>query len=201
MFDAGAGTLTLVEGILPGVAYEARARPIIDGAAAWTSWLSGTPSTVLLGAADVLITSISQRIGLADADQLVDSFDPANGVGFMATGILVAPFAYDYAPPAIASSPVAFSVSGAARTVGDYASKVVIQLERKLVFPFWPGTVIRTWEVGAGRSPQHFLIEAVGNDLFDSGPGYEYRLTAYIPQGCLPVRLSAPTLHLRQAGS
>ena len=153
---------------------------------------------VLLGASDVSGGAFSQRGALTDSDQLVDSFDPANGVGFL--GFFVLPFAYDAAAPAVASNPFAFSLTGAARTLGDYASKVAIQLERKLVFPPWPGTVIKTWTIGAGRTLSHFQIESISNDIFPAGPGYEYRLTAYVPQGCLPVRLADLSLHLRQEG-
>ena len=38
---------------------------------------------VLLGASDVSGGAFSQRGALTDSDQLVDSFDPANGVGFL----------------------------------------------------------------------------------------------------------------------
>ncbi|MGQ0563658.1 MAG: phage tail protein [Gemmobacter sp.] len=196
VLDVAAGGVTLVEGILSGQAYEVRARPLMATPTTWTAWTAATAGTVLLGPADVAEGVLSLRHAGRLADRLVDSFEASNGGAFL--GFVVAPYAYAYpggSPEAV--NPVALTVTGAVRTLGDYATVAVLRLSRA---PAGGGawTYLRDWDIGAGPGLSHVHLVSVGDDVFLAGSGYQYRLTAWLPPGALPVKLYDLTLHLRQ---
>lgn len=196
--DVASGSLTVVEGILSGVTYEARAKPIIDGAAAWTSWQAATPTTALLVLADLADGAASRRVTSYLQDKSVTSFDAANTGGFLEFEFDAEP--YDNTPPfgLTAKNPTAFNLSGAVRTYGNYASKCIIRLATRTIAGPGAWTFLTQWEIGAQRDLSHFTVGTIGNGVFTATPGYEYRLTAYIPQGGLPVWLYEMNLFVQQ---
>ena len=197
LVDAGAGTLTLVEGILPGVACEARARPIIDGAAAWTAWTAVGAPMLKFAAIDLTDGAVSARVAQYMQDKYVTSFDAANTDSFLGFEFTAAP--YDNIPPfaLISKNPTAFSLSGKVRSYGDFPARAIIRLGTKLISG---GTwaFLTSWEVGAGRDLSHFTAGDLGNGVFTATPGYEYRLTAYVAPGSLPLHLQDLNLHVQQ---
>jgi hypothetical protein len=196
--DVAAGSVTIVEGILSGVTYEARAKPIIDAPSVWTSWQAATPTTALLVIADLADGAASRRVTAYLQDRSVTSFDAANTSGFLGFEFTAEP--YDNTPPfaLTAKNPTSFSLSGAVRTYGDFPSRCIIRLSQRTIAGPGAWSFLTDWEIGAQRGLSHFSIGTIGNGVFTATPGFEYRLTAYIPQGHLPVWLYDLNLFVQQ---
>ena len=60
--DVATGALLVSEGILASTAYEARARPVVERASAWTSWLPATTPATLITSPDLAEGSVTLQI-------------------------------------------------------------------------------------------------------------------------------------------
>ena len=60
--DVAAGALLVSEGILASTAYEVRARPVVERASAWTTWVAATTPATLISRPDLADGSVSDEL-------------------------------------------------------------------------------------------------------------------------------------------
>lgn len=63
--DVATGALTVTEGILPSTVYEVRARPVVDRASAWTTWVPATSPANLIIRPDIGVNAVSDKVTVA----------------------------------------------------------------------------------------------------------------------------------------
>ncbi|MBL9046806.1 MAG: hypothetical protein JNK34_05760 [Tabrizicola sp.] len=60
--NVATGSLLVADGIVASTVYEARAKPVVDRPAAWTSWVAATTPATLITSPDLAVGSVSDEI-------------------------------------------------------------------------------------------------------------------------------------------
>lgn len=146
--DTGPGETILSEGILGGIAYQARSRPIADRPVAWTDWKSATTSDVRIGMVDLatpVLAAINDTAALAASTRrtlevtnkgeaiFYDTFDGdlSNWQSYYGTGEVTA----------VTSSE---GVGGKIMRIGNNAGNDTAWLIHKHLIPFDPSMAYKT---------------------------------------------------------
>lgn len=60
--DVATGAMTVTEGIIASTVYEVRARPVVDRASAWTTWVPATSPANLIIRPDIGVNAVSDKV-------------------------------------------------------------------------------------------------------------------------------------------